>query len=79
MSASERSEPPRTMGGCTTFLDNDGVLWTVTEHNAQDVPGKRGARCLIFVSSEAARRVWAYPSGWRDLLTPSLIALSWSR
>ena len=79
MSASKGSEPLRTIGGSITFVDNDGVFWTVTEHDTQDVPGKRGSRCLIFASSDAARRVWQYSAGWRDLLTPSLIALSWSR
>lgn len=78
MTASSGSEPLRTVGGGVSFVDNEDVLWTVTEHDALDVPGKRGARCLIFVSSDAARRVWQYPAGWRDLLTPSLIALSWS-
>ncbi len=78
MSAGE-SQPRRTLGAAVTFLDEAGVLWTVTECNAEHVPGSRGARCLIFASTEAVRRVWLYPPGWRDLLTPSLIALSWSR
>ena len=78
MSASG-SEPLRTVGASVKFLDETGVLWTVTERNAENVPGSRGPRCLIFASTEAVRRVWIYPPGWRDLLTPSLIALSWSR
>jgi len=73
------SQPLRTVGAGMTFLDETGMLWTVTERNAEDVPGSRGPRCLIFASPEAVRRVWTYPAGWRDLLTPSLIALSWSR
>ena len=73
------SQPLRTVGAGLTFLDETGLLWTVTERNAENVPGSRGARCLIFASTEAVRRVWVYPPGWRDLLTPSLIALSWSR
>jgi hypothetical protein len=73
------SEPLRTIGAEATFTDSDGVLWTVTEREGHTVPGSRGARCLIFHSSEAVRRVWDYPAGWRDLLTPSLTALSWSR
>jgi len=73
------SEPLRTVGAGMTFLDATGLLWTVTERNAENVPGSRGLRCLIFASDEAVRRVWVYPAGWRDLLTTSLIALSWSR
>jgi len=73
------SRPVRTVGASLTFLDEDGVPWTVTEHDAQDIPGTRGSRCLIFASTDAVRRVWNYPLGWRDLFTASLIALSWSR
>jgi hypothetical protein len=73
------SEPLRTLGAGMTFLDETGLLWTVTERNAENVPGSRGPRCLIFASDEAVRRVWVYPAGWRDLLTTSLIELSWSR
>ena len=79
MRASSGSKPLRTVDGGVNFVDNDDVLWTVTERDAFEVPGKRGDRCLIFASSDAVRRVWDYPVGWRDLLTPSLIALSWSR
>ena len=78
MSASG-SPPLRTVGAGMTFLDETGLLWTVTEHDAENLPGSRGPRCLIFASTEAVRRVWIYPAGWRDLLTPSLIELSWSR
>ena len=78
MSAGE-SRSVRTVGASVTFLDEGGLRWTVTEHDAQNVPGSRGSRCLIFTSTEAVRRVWNYPVGWRDLLPPSLIALSWSR
>jgi hypothetical protein len=79
MSAPGGSNPLRTVGGRITFVDNDGVYWTVSERDGTDVPGSRGVRCLIFASSEVVRRVWDYPAAWRDLLTPSLIALSWSR
>jgi hypothetical protein len=72
-------EPLRTVGASITFVDETGLLWTVTERDAENVPGSRGPRCLIFASTEAVRRIWVYPAGWRDLLTPSLIALSWSR
>lgn len=73
------SQPLRTIGAGMTFLDETGLLWSVTERNTENVPGSRGPRCLIFASTEAVRRVWIYPAGWRDLLTSSLIALSWSR
>jgi hypothetical protein len=79
MSTPGGSEPLRTFGAGLVFADNDDVLWTITEREGLSVPGSRGARCLIFQSLEAVRRVWVYPAGWRDLLTPSLIALSWSR
>ena len=79
MNAQGGSEPLRTIGGGLTFMDNDDVLWTVTERDGLSVPGSRGPRCLAFQSSDAVRRVWEYPDGWRDLLTPSLIALSWAR
>ena len=79
MSAPGGSEPLRTFGEPLTFVDNDDVLWTVTERDGVGVPGSRGVRCLVFHSPEAVRRVWDYPAGWRDLLRPSLMALSWSR
>ena len=79
MTGSEGFKPLRIIGGGVSFVDNEHVLWTVTERDVHDVPGNRDIRCLIFASAEAVRRVWEYPAGWRDLLTPSLIALSWSR
>jgi hypothetical protein len=79
MSASGELRPLRIVGLGVTYVDEDDVLWTVTERDADGVPGSRGPRCLIFASSEAFRRVWRYPAGWRDLLTANLIALSWSR
>jgi hypothetical protein len=79
MSAYRGSDRLRTVGYGVNFVDNDGVPWSVTERDTHEVPGKRAERCLIFASSDAVRRVWQYPAGWRDLLTPSLIALSWTR
>lgn len=79
MSASSELRPLRIVGLGVSYVDEDNVLWIVTERDADDVPGSRGPRCLVFSSSEALRRVWRYPAAWRDLLTPSLIALSWSR
>jgi hypothetical protein len=58
------------------FVDAGGVRWHVAEHDGRGVPGSRGERCLIFSSTEVVRRVWDYPSNWRDLLPASLAALS---
>ena len=79
MIGAEDSHPLPLKGGSLRFTDEDGLVWTVTERDAGGVPGSRGPRCLVFSSQEAVRRVWEYPIGWRDLLTPALIALSWSR
>jgi len=79
MRAPSSYNPLRAVGIGVTFVDNDGVYWTVTERDATDLPGTRGPRCLIFASPEAIHRVWEFPAGWRDLSTQSLIALSWAR
>lgn len=79
MSTSGRAERLRTIGTNIAFVDDNGVLWTVIECDARNLPGTRGLQCLIFQSSEAARRVWQYPVGWRELAIPGLIALSWCR
>ena len=79
VTAPGRSVALRMIGAEATFTDEDGMLWTVTEREGHAVPGSRGSHCLIFDSPEAVRRVWDYPAGWRDLLPPSLIALSWSQ
>jgi len=70
-------QPMPTIGTPKRFTDDDGIEWTISERDARMVPGARGPRCLIFQSDEAVRRIWEYPAGWRDLLNPSLIALSW--
>ena len=56
-----------------------GVEWTVTECDGAKVPGGRGARCLIFASSEAIRRIWDVPTDWYTLPDTALFALSWRR
>lgn len=56
-----------------------GVEWTVTERNGAQVPGARGARCLIFASPETIRRVWDVPPDWYTLSDAALFALSWRR
>ena len=64
-------------GGSTTtspieFVDSGNVFWHVTERDARSDPGARGARCLIFSSNHAVRRVWKYPRDWRTLSHASL-------
>ena len=61
------------------FIDAAFVEWRVTERSAHADPGSRGDYCLIFQSNDAARRVWNYPAGWRDLPPEALSLLSWRR
>ena len=77
--AASGREPSTAIGAPKRFMDENGTEWTVSERDASTLPGARGARCLIFQSSEAVRRVWDYPAGWRELLTSGLITLSWER
>ena len=37
------------------------------EVSSANVPGSRGARCLVFSSADVVRRVWRYPPNWRVL------------
>ena len=55
------------------------AIWTVTECDARTTPGAQGARCLVFWSELAVRRIWAYPHDWQALELSALIALSWRR
>jgi hypothetical protein len=71
--SSEGSAPLREV------KDSSGIRWRVTEVSGQQVPGARGDACLVFESDTAIRRVWHYPSSWRDLPAPDLIAVSWGR
>jgi len=60
--------------------DATGTPWRVTEVRGCDVPGARGDSCLVFESDVAIRRVWRYPSGWRDMAGPELIRqVSWGK
>ena len=62
------------------FRDPDsGIFWTVSEVDGQTIPGARGARCLVFQSEIAIRRVWCYPGDWRAFSDADLAALSWQR
>jgi hypothetical protein len=71
----ERPEPGRA--GPHRFADADGVEWTATEVDGAQVPAARGARCLVFESAAAFRRVWQYLADWRTLSPEAL--LSWQR
>ena len=59
--------------------DASGIRWRVTEVCGDRVPGARGEACLVFECDTAIRRVWHYPSTWRDLPAPELIRVSWGR
>jgi len=61
---------------CHTFTDTAGTPWCVVEVDAHALPGTRGARCLLFFSAAAVRRVWWYPARWRELSPLALAALS---
>ena len=60
-------------------LDGAWLRWSVVEHDARDVPGVHGPRCLIFTSEDCIRRVWDFPVDWRALDAVGLTALSWRR
>ena len=59
--------------------DGQWVEWVVVELDATEVPGARGARCLLFTREDCIRRVWSYPANWRALDAEGLAALSWQR
>ena len=59
--------------------DASGIRWRVTEVCGDRVPGARGDACLVFECDTAIRRVWHYPSSWRDLPPAELIRVSWGR
>ena len=63
---------------CTgvSYQDGHGSWWCVTE---QPHPVDAGARCLVFMSDQAARRVCTFPADWRRLSSDELETLSWSR
>lgn len=76
------SDPARASaaaGRRRRVLQHVGVEWTVTEYDGSTVPGARGARCLVFASPEAIRRVWDVPADWYTLSDAALFALSWRR
>lgn len=78
-SASPQGEPRGESRPQRRVLTQLGVEWTVTECDGTKVPGARGARCLVFASPEAIRRVWDVPPDWSTLPDAALFALSWRR
>ena len=58
------------------FRDPRDRLWCVREIDAT-VPGRARERCLILESTEAGvvRRVWHYPTNWRELPIDRVIEL----
>lgn len=57
------------------FIDGDGIAWRLVERGAAEVPGARGAACLICLSEKVVRRLWQYPRHWRTLAPAELEAL----
>jgi hypothetical protein len=60
-----------------TYLDEDGLVWSVTEQPFSTYDRRQG-RSLIFASDLAVRRVRNYPTDWYVLSDLALAALSWS-
>ena len=81
---STTSDPtPRPSGaapyrsGSIDFVDGERVPWSVSERDSRHDSGAPCDWCLIFASENAIRRVWIYPSSWRQLSASDLEALSW--
>jgi hypothetical protein len=58
------------------FVDAAGVRWWVSERDCRRELGARADSCLVFNSAQTVRRVWQYPSLWRELSAEALSALS---
>src|SRR5215207_728655 len=56
-------------------LYRNGVRWTVREASAARTPGAQADRCLIFDSEGIVRRLWTFPSDWRELADAEIFAL----
>ena len=69
------AERPRVGPG--TFRAADGSTWSAHAVALGDVSWARAARCLVFQSELAIRRVWQYPADWRALPDAALEAPSW--
>jgi len=59
-----------------SFVDGDGVHWTVYEQAFGDYD-RRSSSSLIFNSDFAVRRVRNYPANWLELSERELMELSW--
>jgi hypothetical protein len=59
------------------FRDASHVSWSVREADAPAIRAAPAARCLVFTSAQAIRRVWRYPPDWCALDDAALEALSW--
>lgn len=59
-----------------TFIDADGVRWSVYEQPFADYDRRRGMS-LIFASDAAMRRVRVYPDDWRTMSDADLALMSW--
>lgn len=55
-------------------VDRAGIEWTIREV-ATPQPWARGDRCLVLNSRECVRRLWHYPSDWRQLDADALLIL----
>ena len=56
------------------IVDPDGVEWSVRELTTPQA-WARAPRCLVLSSRDCVRRVWDYPSDWRDLDADELLEL----
>jgi hypothetical protein len=56
------------------FRDGHGVTWWVHEVAGEHL-GTVGMMCLLVVSANELRRIWKYPSDWRQLSLAELLAL----
>ena len=79
MSVSPRGPLSAVVGSALEYVDADGERWVVSEHDCRAIPGATAARCLIFMSDSAFRRVYHFPADWRTLSPVALAALSWGR
>ena len=48
-------------------LQRGNEQWTVRESDARMVPGAQNTSCLICESSDVVRRLWKFPTDWRNL------------
>ena len=71
-SPQDSSTPPSR-----SFVDVDGVHWTVCEQAFGDYD-RRSSSSLIFSSEFAVRRVRNFPANWLELSERELIELSWN-